>query len=79
MNIRLLPIVLIAAAGTLVGCKTIDHSAYQPEPQKIVPGTQFQPRIEEDSAYIASVERMARMRGITVQWVHKPTKRHVDQ
>ena len=56
MNIRPLPIVLIAAAGTLVGCKTMDHSAY-----------------------IASVERMARMRGITVQWVHKPTKRHVDQ
>lgn len=79
MNIRPLPLVLIVAAGALVGCKSMDHSAYQAPPQKIVPGTQYQPRIEEDTAYIAYVERMARIRGVTVQWVNKPTKRHVDQ
>jgi len=79
MNIRPLPFVLIAAAVALVGCSSMHHSAYQAPPQKFVPGTQYQPRIEEDSAYIAQVERVARIRGVTVQWVNKPTKRHVDQ
>ena len=37
------------------------------------------PRIEEDTAYVAYVENMARIRGITVRWVNKPVKRHVDQ
>ena len=75
---RILPLVLIAA-GALAGCKTMDHSAYQPPPPKVVPGTQYQPRIEEDTAYIAYVEHMARVRGVSVRWVNKPTKRHVDQ
>lgn len=81
MNARTSSLLLAMLAGlALAGCKTMDHSAYQPPPPKqAAPGTTYQPRIEEDTAYVAYVENMARIRGITVRWVNKPVKRHVDQ
>lgn len=79
MNARTSSLLLAALAGlALAGCKTMDHSAYQPPPKAVAPGTTYQPRIEENTAYVAYVEHMARMRGITVRWVNKPVKRHVD-
>lgn len=81
MNARTSSLLLAVLAGlALAGCKTMDHSAYQPpSPKAVPPGTTYQPRIEEDTAYVAYVENMARIRGITVRWVNKPVKRHVDQ
>jgi hypothetical protein len=40
-----------------------------------------QARIETDAEYVAAVERLARRRGIYLQWVNVPTKRiaAVDQ
>lgn len=83
MNVRTLsvrlsfPIVLLAVSA-LPGCKTTE-SAYVPTAKPAAPGTQYQPRIEEDKAYVAYVESVARRRGVSVRWVHKPVKRHVDQ
>ncbi|MFZ5638381.1 MAG: hypothetical protein ACOY82_17530 [Pseudomonadota bacterium] len=71
------PIVLLAMAA-LPGCKTTE-SAYVPAARPVAPATQYQPRIEEDRAYVAYVESVARRRGVSVRWVHKPVKRHVDQ
>jgi pectin methylesterase-like acyl-CoA thioesterase len=80
MNARTSSLLLALFAGlALAGCKTMDHSAYQPPPKAVAPGTTYQPRIEEDTAYVAYVENMARIRGITVRWVNKPVKRHADQ
>ena len=72
---------VVAIAGlSLSGCKTMDESAYVPPAAKPAStGTQYAPRIEENEAYIAKVESMARRRGVTVRWVHKPVKRYVDQ
>jgi hypothetical protein len=47
--------------------------AAQPE-RALAPG---EVRIEQNSAYIAEVERIARRRGIDVQWVNPPNSRRV--
>lgn len=84
MNVRTLSVrmsfpIMLLAVSVLPGCKTTE-SAYVPAARPVAPpGTRYQPRIEEDRAYVAYVESVARRRGVTVRWVHKPVKRHVDQ
>ena len=80
MNAKMCSLVVAIAGLSLSGCKTMDESAYVPPAAKPAPtGTQYAPRIEENEAYIAKVESMARRRGVTVRWIHKPVKRYVDQ
>jgi hypothetical protein len=81
MNTKLLCMLAMLVAGlSLSGCRTMDESAYVAPPAKqVTPGTQYAPRIEENTAYMTRVESMASRRGITVHWVNKPVKRHVDQ
>ena len=66
-------LVLSLSIAGLSACATSPPVAQaplaQPRPGEV--------RITGDSAYIAQVERMARRRGIDVQWVHPPTKRVV--
>ena len=38
------------------------------------PGTRVAPADQQDDAYVARVESIARARGITVRWVNPPTK-----
>ena len=80
MNAKMCSLVVAIAGLSLSGCKTMDESAYVPPAAKPAStGTQYAPRIEENEAYIAKVESMARRRGVTVRWIHKPVKRYVDQ
>jgi hypothetical protein len=79
MNIKKYALLAMAAALSLPGCKTTGDTAYVPASKPVQAGTRLQPRFEEDAAYIAYVERTARRRGITVQWVHKPVIRYVDR
>ena len=81
MNTKLLCMLAILVAGlSLSGCNTMNGSAYvAPAAKSVAPGTQYAPRIEENDAYMARVESMAARRGVTVHWVNKPVKRHVDQ
>jgi ABC-type nitrate/sulfonate/bicarbonate transport system substrate-binding protein len=80
MNTKMCSLVVLVAGLSLSGCKTMEgSSAAAPAAKPATPGTQYAPRIEENTAYIAQVESMARSRGLTVRWVNKPVKRHVDQ
>lgn len=80
MNTRHCAFVLLAAGLSLSGCKTMDHSvAVAPAPQSAQPGTMYEPRFEENKAYVNYVESVARRRGVYVRWVNKPVTRHVDQ
>lgn len=79
MNTKICALAVMAAALSLPGCKTTGDTAYVPASKPVQAGTRLLPRFEEDTAYIAYVERTARRRGITVQWVHKPMIRHVDR
>lgn len=80
MNVKLCSLFVLAAALMLPGCRTTDASArYVPVAKPATPGSTYDPRIEENAAYIAYVESVARRRGVTVRWVHKPVKRHVDE
>ena len=65
----------------LAGCaSTPQQVASRPAPViQPTPSTQYQPRFEEDAAYVARVETMARIRGIDVHWVNRPVKRTADQ
>ncbi|MDH5824397.1 hypothetical protein QFW77_15595 [Luteimonas sp. RD2P54] len=57
----------------LAGCTSTQGSAgYRTMPEPAQPGS---PAFERDVAYIASVERVARMRGIDVRWVNPPVRR----
>lgn len=70
---------LVLAVGlSLSGCATTSEYAASPAAKPAPPGTKYSPRLEDDAAYVAYVERTARRRGITVHWVHKPVKRNVD-
>lgn len=80
MNTMMCSIVVLAAGLSLSGCKTMDESAaYAPASKSVAVATTYQPRIEENAAYVSYVEGVARRRGVTVRWVNKPVKRHVDQ
>jgi hypothetical protein len=82
MNAKLLAVILATAALSLSGCKTTE-SAVMTKPSADIaaekPGTTYDPRIVEDSAYISHVQRMALRRGVYLRWVNKPQKRIVDQ
>lgn len=56
-----------AACCTLAACATTGDHASNPPPAR---GT-----VTTDQAYVAAVERIARMRGILVQWVNPPSRR----
>ncbi len=80
MNIMLCSIVVLAAGLSLSSCRTMDESAaYVPASKPVAVATTYQPRIEENAAYVSYVESVARRRGVAVRWVNKPVKRHVDQ
>jgi hypothetical protein len=68
MNASLRMAVLSLSVLGLSACAGMEaRSTYVPEPQE--------PSImDQDAAYIARVERIARQRGIEVQWVNPPTK-----
>ncbi|MDQ3495541.1 MAG: hypothetical protein M3485_08510 [Pseudomonadota bacterium] len=58
--------------GLSACASTQDRRAYVEPERTLSPG---EVRFEQDAEYIGYVERIARRRGITVQWVHPPTKR----
>lgn len=64
-----------AATCLLAACTSTQEQASYSAPQRV-----DNPRaVVTDSAYVAQVERVARRRGIHVQWVHMPTKRASQQ
>ena len=66
-----------AAAATclLAGCATFQEQASYTAPERVdAPGA-----VVTDDAYVAYVERVARRRGIDVQWVNVPTRRQPRQ
>lgn len=71
-----LGVVLLAACAT-TSQPLAQRPAPSPAPKMVA--TEFQPHIEEDAAYIAKVEELARIRGIDLHWVHRPVKRTVDR
>lgn len=80
MNVKLCSLLILVAAVSLPGCRTTDSSArYVPTLAQAVPGSTYEPRIEENAEYVAYVQSVARRRGVTVRWVNKPVKRHADQ
>ncbi len=80
MNVKLCSLFVLAAAVSLPGCRTTDSSArYVPTATQAAPGSTYEPRIEENAEYVAYVQSVARRRGVTVRWVNKPVKRHVDR
>jgi hypothetical protein len=80
MNTKMCSLIVLLAGLSLSGCNTMEgSSAVAPAAKPAPPGTMYAPRIEDNAAYVAYVETMARRRGVTVRWVHKPAKRHVDQ
>ena len=80
MNVKLCSLLVLAAAVSLPGCRTTDSSArYVPVAEPVTPGSTYEPRIEENAEYVAYVQSVARRRGVTVRWVNKPVKRHVDR
>lgn len=58
--------------GLSACASTQDRRAYVEPERTLSPG---EVRYAQDVEYMAYVERIARRRGITVQWVHPPTKR----
>lgn len=72
---------LLALCLPLTACKTTESAGLAnqtPEAKPLPPATTYQPRIEENEAYVAYVQQVARRRGILVRWVNKPVKRKVD-
>jgi len=63
----------------LSGCAGTEAKSAYVAPQQV--GSPNQASIATDDAYVAAVERIARRRGIYLQWVNMPTKRiaSVDQ
>lgn len=78
MNTSIRLSLALAVGLSLPGCATTSEFASAPTAKPAQPGTKYAPRIEDDAAYVAYVERTARRRGITVHWVHKPVRRNVD-
>lgn len=67
--------VAFAATSLLAACASSQEQASYNAPTRVEkPGS-----VVTDSAYVAQVERVARRRGIDVQWVNMPTKRTPDQ
>lgn len=70
------------AALSLLGLPACQTTAGKSAAATIKPShpsaSMSQPRIEDDLEYIAYVERVARRRGLILQWVNKPQKRIAD-
>lgn len=65
----------IAAATVLGLAACASHGTMRYEP---VASTAIQPTaFEQDAAYIQTVERVARRRGVSVQWINPPLRRVV--
>ncbi len=80
MNVKLCSLLVLAAVVSLTGCRTTEGSArYVPAAKPAASGSTYEPRIEENAEYVAYVQSVARRRGVTVRWVNKPVKRHVDR
>lgn len=62
---------IIASALALAACASQGGMRYQPVASQTVQPASFQ----QDAAYIQTVERIARQRGVSVQWVNPPLKR----
>ncbi len=66
---------LVAATCLLAACASSQERASYSAPQRVeAPGA-----IVTDTEYVAAVERIARRRGIYLQWVNVPTKRQPRQ
>lgn len=73
MNAPLCSTVLSLSILGLTACASSTDKTTYAQPARVVnPG---EGGIELDSEYMAYVERIARRRGIVVQWLHPPTKR----
>jgi hypothetical protein len=66
----LIPLAALVVAS-LSACATTTPMAAAAPPTSPPHGV----KVETDSAYVARVEEIARRRGVTVQWVHPPSKR----
>lgn len=73
MNASLRIGVLSLSVLALAACAATEDRSTYVEPARVSsPG---EVRVVKDEAYVAYVERVARRRGIFVQWVNTPTKR----
>lgn len=71
MTSRIACVVLMAIPVALAGCASMDERQ-----SRHTPASSTTPSLlQEDEAYVAYVERVARRRGIHVTWVNKPRKR----
>ena len=64
---------VVLSACVLNGCSSMDQKSTYVAPQPV--GNPNGVKIETDAEYVAAVERIARRRGIYLQWVNLPTKR----
>jgi len=76
MNALFRAVVLSSAAAGLAACATTPPLASQATGSA---AESRQVRVVNDDAYIAYVERVARRRGVIVQWVNPPTRRIVAE
>lgn len=76
---KALPCIAALSLLGLSACQTTTEksAAAAPRPSH-APAAMYQPRVEDDLEYIAYVERVARRRGLILQWVNKPQKRIVE-
>ncbi len=72
MNTSARLVVLSLSVLGLAACASSHPVARAPQAEPLRPD---EVRIERDQAYIAYVERMARRRGMNVQWVNPPNRR----
>lgn len=73
MNAPLRMAVLSLSILGLAACAGMEARSTQAQPERsLKPG---EVRVVQDDDYVAYVERVARRRGIEVQWVHPPSKR----
>lgn len=72
MNTSARLVVLSLSVAGLAACASSHPLARAPQAEPLRPG---EVRIERDHAYIAHVERVARRRGMDVEWVNPPNRR----
>ncbi len=70
MNASLRVVVLSLSVAALGACASMDERS-----TSVAESSKQVASIEQDQAYIARVEQIARRRGVYLQWVNPPTKR----
>ncbi len=70
--LRLVPLGIVAVVAT--GCASSHRLADAPRPAQ-PPATAAGSDIQTDAVYVATVEYIARRRGVEVVWVNPPLKR----